>query len=107
MNDEKDKAAALLDLKRGGDRLRDITKKHRDALTDREREILDTRFNTNDLNKRCDHFMTTDPLPNRGKNWNCTKPPGHEGPHSRRPCYTCGGPIEHWRPNCYNCEGCG
>lgn len=45
MNDEKDKAAALLDLKRGGDRLRDIAKKHRDALTDREREILDKHFN--------------------------------------------------------------
>ena len=44
-NDEKDKAAALLDLKRSGDRLRDIAKSHRDALTDREREILDTHFN--------------------------------------------------------------
>ena len=50
MNDEKDKAAALLDIKRGGDRLRDIAKSHQDALTDREREILDTRFNVNEEN---------------------------------------------------------
>jgi hypothetical protein len=59
-----------------------------------------------DLNARCDQLLSSSDRPNRGKKWRCTLPPGHEGPHSKRPCYFCQGPIEDERPNCYACRSC-